>query len=177
MFQGLPFGTSGIGNVGSALNLFIILFNMQSVNREICPHCGQTINYHEVALVKTMVQALFRIYIIAKQSGKHEFKRKEIAQVLRSETETARWGDWILFGAGMIYKPTGKGSWGLNMERVNEFLTGKKIIPIRVAKRGQDVKVLEQGTIHAVKGVSQFLDENKQYVVQYLNFEEQGTFI
>lgn len=104
-------------------------------NRRVCPYCGQTINERIVGLYSGMVRALVRVYYWCLKEDRHEFSRKDIKHLFRGvDNEIARWGDWIMFGAGMVYKPAGKGSWGLNMERTKAFIDGKRQIPLRISK-------------------------------------------
>lgn len=127
-------------------------------------------DWREINIYTGLVSALIRAYKWCLDNDRHEFSRSDIKHlILRNENDTARWGDWILFGNGMVYKPEGKGSWGLNMERVQEFLEGKREIPIKVAKRGKEFKVLEIGTIKNIKNLSDYLDGDMKYMVKYLN--------
>ena len=138
---------------------------------ERCPCCGQIISWRVITIYSGMVKALIRVWFWCKKNGRHEFTRKEIKDILgKNPNEIARWGDWIIFGGGMVYKPQGKGSWGLNMERVEEFIRGERAIPIKVAKgrRAGEIEVLEYGTIKDIKGLGAFLDANQQYIVEYL---------
>jgi hypothetical protein len=133
--------------------------------------------WREINLYAELVATLIRVYKWCLDTGRNEFKRSEIKEVLlRGENDTARFGDWILFGAGMVYKPKGKGYWGLNMERVDGFLKGEKEIPVRIAKRGKEVKVLERGTIKDIKNLSNFLSEDMKFMVKYLNTEDLFKF-
>ena len=133
--------------------------------------------WREINLYAELVATLLRVYKWCLDNGRHEFKRAEIKDVLlRGENDTARFGDWILFGAGMVYKPKGKGYWGLNMERIKEFLEGEKEIPIKIAKRGKEVKVLERGTIKDIKNLSEFLSEDMKFMVKYLKTDDLFNF-
>lgn len=143
---------------------------LKTIDREICPHCGQTMNYREISLFSGMVRTLIAVYVWCLQNNVHEFSRKDIHNILlkRGESNVAHWGDWILFGGGMVYKPKGRGTWGLNLKRVNDFIQGKLEIPIRVKKRQSEVIVLKTGSIHDVKDLSAFLDEHHDFLVKYL---------
>lgn len=124
--------------------------------------------WREITLYAGMVRALIRVYKWCKDEGVHEFTRKDIKnKILRNENDVARWGDWILFGAGMVYKPKGKGSWGLNMERVDQFLSGELEIPIRIAKKGKEVTIISTASIQNIPNLMDLLDEDLRYVVKY----------
>lgn len=164
----------GVESVRNIVELYITLTRrkMKSVNRKICPCCGQTINDREVTLYSGMVKALVRVYYWCLENDKHEFTRKEIKPIFKGvDNEIARWGDWILFGNGMVYKPDGKGSWGLNMERVREFVEGKREIPTRVVIRRLDGEneYLDYKNIGCIPNLGNFLDEAGQYISKYIN--------
>lgn len=125
--------------------------------------------WREINLYTGLVATLIRVYGWCLDKGIHEFNRKDIKDVLLvGENDTARFGDWILFGGGMVYKPKGKGSWGLNMERIEKFLKGEYKIPIKIAKRNGEMKVLETGTIKDIKNLSEYLTSDMKYVAKYL---------
>lgn len=139
-------------------------------NAERCPCCGQIINEREMTLSKSMVKSLARVYIHAKETGKHEFSRKDIEHCFRTLTDKATFGDWIYFSGGMVYKPEGRGSWGINMERTAAFLKGEYRVPVRISKKKatKQVTVLEEGTIKDVKDIGEFLTEQGDYIARYL---------
>lgn len=129
---------------------------------------GKATKWREINLYTGMVKSLIRVYDWCQKKGVHEFTRKEIKnKILLDENDAARWGDWIMFGSGMVYKPEGKGSWGLNMPRVKNFLDGKRKIPLRILKRGKDIRVVEWGNIKKVKNLMSMLDEDLKYLVTY----------
>lgn len=140
------------------------------INKHTCPTCGQSINEREISLYSGMVKSLARLYCRAKQRGEHEFTRKEMVDIFKgSANEIARWGDWVYFG-GLVYKPAGKGTWGLNMERCSAFLSNNLEIAIRVSKDpiSKQITTIERGTVRDIKNLSSFLDENQQYIAKYL---------
>lgn len=145
---------------------------MPVINKKVCPYCGQTINKREVTLYSGMVKALVRVFYWCKKKGIHEFTRKDIKPIFNGkDNEIARWGDWIHFGNGMVYKPEGKGSWGLHMDRVAEFIAGKRQIPSKVLidKVNDQTEYLDYKYISEVSNLSKFLDEAGEYIVKYIN--------
>lgn len=143
---------------------------MVTINKEVCPTCGHTTNDRVVTAYSGMVRALVRIFYWCKQNNRHEFDRKEIKHLFQGvDNEIARWGDWVLFGNGMVYKPGGKGSWGLNMDRVASFIRGELKIPTSVAVRpDKTFYILEERSIREIKSISTFLDENLHFVAKYI---------
>jgi hypothetical protein len=132
---------------------------MSTINKECCPHCGQTINNRKIALFRGMIGSLKEIYKWCKEKDRHEFSRKDIKHLLKTDGQIARFGDWVLFG-GLIYKKE-KAEWGMNMERTEAFLSGKLEIPTVVIKNPITKEVvdrLDYRTIKQVKGIEEFLD-------------------
>lgn len=148
---------------------------MGTINKKTCPCCGQTINNREVTLYSGMVKALLRVYYWCKQNGRHEFTRKEIKVLFKGvDNEIARWGDWILFGNGMVYRPENRrGSWGLNLDLVREFILKNRMIPTRVVidRESGEVYKYDYKTIDKIPNLKQFLDEAGEYIVKYIDSE------
>ena len=145
---------------------------MASTNRRVCPWCGQTINDREVTLYSGMVRALIRVFYWCKENNRNEFTRKEIKPLFRGvDNEIARWGDWLLFGNGMVYRPGGKGSWGLNLDRVEQFIKGERDIPTRVIiyRTTNEKLYFDYKRIGDISNLSKFLDESGQYISKYVN--------
>ena len=140
-------------------------------NKQVCPHCGQVINKREVTVYSGMVRALVRVFYWCQEHQRHEFTRKDIKHLFKGvDNEIARWGDWMLFGNGMVYKPEGKGSWGLNMTRVREFLRGERTIPTKVLidPITKEKTYLDHKNINQVPNLKEFLDEAQKYIVNYI---------
>ena len=140
-------------------------------NKETCPCCGQVVNKREVTLYSGMVRALIRVFYWCSENKVHEFKRRDIKHLFKGvDNEIARWGDWKYFGNGMVYKPEGKGSWGLHMGRVREFLRGERTVPTKVLidRMNKQKEYLDHKTIKEIPDLSEFLDEANQYIVNYI---------
>ena len=103
-----------------------------SKEKQFCEKCGQCTSEREIALYRGLVTALWRVYKWCRQKGVHEFIRKDVKHLFTNENDTARFGDWVLFG-GLVYKK-GKGHYGLNLERCNDFFSGELAIPTRLWK-------------------------------------------
>jgi hypothetical protein len=117
------------------------------------------------------VKALIQVWWWCRKNERHEFKRKAINSILEKggTTVTANWGNWIFFG-GLVYKPHGKGSWGLNMSRCQEFIEGRLQIPTKVSKNPltKEIVKFDYKYIRQIPSLSRYLDDNQQYIVQYL---------
>lgn len=143
----------------------------ETKNREVCPHCGQTINRRELVLTKTLVRALVDVYNWCIEHQTPYFTRKQVQKIFLTsgnETMTATFGDWIYFSSGLVFKQK-RGSWGLHLERVESFLRGKIEISTRIAKRNgsKQIEVLETGTVFDVKGVSELLNTAGEFTINY----------
>ncbi len=117
-----------------------------------------------------MIKALIRVYYWCNKTKKHEFSRKEMKHLLKgSDNDIARWGDLVYFG-GLVYKPQGKGTWGINLERCREFISGKSEIPTEIYKNPITKEITKDAyrKINQIKNLSEFLDENKNYICEYL---------
>lgn len=139
-------------------------------NKKVCPECGQVVNKREVTLYSGMVKALLRVYAWCHENGINEFTRKDMKHLFRgSDNLIARWGDWVLFGNGMVYKPNGKGTWGLNMGRVKEFIDKQRKVPTTVVidrTKGPN-EYLDYKSIDEIPNLSEFLDQFQMYIVNY----------
>ncbi len=136
---------------------------------ERCPHCGQVISKRKITLLKDMVEALKDIYKWCAINNTHEFTRKDIKHLLKTDNQIARFGDWVYFG-GIIYKKE-KGIWGINMQRANDFLKGKIVIHTVAIKNplNGEVELSEYKKIWQVKGLETFLDEQGIFIPEYVN--------
>lgn len=149
---------------------------MRTEGKQTCPCCGQSVNKREIALYSGMVGILADVFKWCKQTGTHEFKRKDIAHLLTNDSKRARFSDWILFG-GLVYRPEGEskgGRYGMNMERTLDFLSGKLAIPTVILKDPLTgtLEMTERKTIHEIPNLTEFLDENNQYIASYTGVVE-----
>lgn len=137
------------------------------VNKETCPHCGQSINERQIGLFKGMVESLWQVYCWCVEKNRHEFERKDVKHLFSSENITARFGDWVFFG-GLVYKH-GKGHYGLNMERCEAFFGNKLAIPTLITKHPitKEIERYEPRLAKEIPSLMQFLDDDSRYVAMY----------
>lgn len=138
-------------------------------NKKItCPHCGSVLSEREIAMFDGLVVALWNVFKWCESNNRHEFKRKEIKHLFDGENQTARFGDWVMFG-GLVYKPNGKGSYGLNMERCQHFFAGELEIPTSIWKNPvtKELRKEDYRFIHEIPSLRAFLDENRMYIARY----------
>jgi hypothetical protein len=134
---------------------------------ERCPTCGHTVSDREISLYSGMVRALWLVYKWCLGKNRYEFTRKDIKHLFKNENDTARFGDWVMFG-GLIYKLK-KGSYGLNLERAEQFFAGRYRIPLRLLKNSAtgNLSKLEEGTIKDIPTILKFLNEDGEYITMY----------
>ncbi len=140
---------------------------MPTINKQTCPTCGRAINQRVIVLFSGMVKSLFKVWQWCGEKGVHEFQRKEIKHLFKTENEVARFGDWVWFG-GLIYK-TGKGHYGFNIERTEKFFAGELEIPTKIYKdplSGENEKA-DYRTIKGIPHLVDFLDENQEFIAKY----------
>jgi hypothetical protein len=141
---------------------------MASKNIEKCPTCGQSVNTRQISLFKELIIGLLRVWAWCNQNDRHEFTRKEVKHLFKSENISARFGDLVYFG-GLVYKQ-GKGNYGLNMERMSQFVAGRYAIPTVVCKNPLTKEIThgEKKTINDIPSLKKFLDENGEYISKYI---------
>jgi len=137
--------------------------------KERCPTCGHILSERQIALYSGLVSALLRVFRWCEEKGKHEFTRREVKHLFLNENDTARFGDWVMFG-GLVYK-VGKAHYGLNMERCNQFFAGKYEIPISIWKNPitGELRKEEYRSIEKIPSILHLLNEDKQYIARYRN--------
>lgn len=153
-----------------------------TINKQTCPTCGQSANEREIALFSGMVESLFRVWQWCQEKNIHEFSRQEIKQFLLNENESARWGDWIMFG-GLVYSIK-KGHFGINGPRVSDFFAGKLPIPATILKnplkpKGEQLLMGNPIYISEVPNITTFLDDNQEFITRYVgqvNFQPRPQY-
>jgi len=100
-----------------------------------CFSCGKRTGERKIAFFADMARALHKVWKWCQEKNVYEFNRKDIKHLFTNENQSARFGDWILFG-GLVYRPagTGKGEYGLNVQRVEDFFANKLQIPTMIVK-------------------------------------------
>lgn len=154
----------------------------QSLDREICPCCGQTINPRIVGIGLQHIIPLLRVYVWAKENNRQRFARKEIAKFLKSETEVANFA-YLKWKGGLLYEPiqAKAGEYGINFERCEKFFKNELEIPSELIVYPQKpdeprrIEVNKVSYFKDMKGIGKWLNANGEFVVQYLPWFSQGT--
>lgn len=141
---------------------------MSTLHKQSCPTCGQSVNEREIGLFKGMVVSLYDIWQWCEEKNRHEFTRKEIKHLLKSDNQIARFGDWVMFG-GLVYKQ-GKGHYGLNMERTRDFFTGRSSIPTLIYKNPltKELRKDRYRYVGQIPSLNELLTENKEFIAKYV---------
>lgn len=147
-----------------------------------CPTCHQTVKEKPYHLMSFMVKDLWKIYKYCKENSRHEFKRSELNVILidskKGATNTgANFGNWLLFGRGMMYRPEtyrgrpvkGKGYWGFNLERIESFFAGDWVVWLHCYKdplkpEPENIRFEGEGTIHDIPNLTEYLNEYREYI-------------
>ena len=149
-----------------------------SVNKQVCPTCGQSVNERQIPFYKGMVTALWKVYQWCEERDRHEFKKKEVKHLM-DDVVISVFAYWRWFG-GLVYNPDGvKGSYGLNMQRCEDFFAGRIEIPTEVWTNPLTKEVRQENfrNIKNIPNLSQFLDENQNYIARYRAEPEQTTML
>lgn len=142
----------------------------KTTNRETCecPSCGDvhTTSERIVSLFGDMVVALILVTDFCERNGRDRFTRAEVKGLYANENITANFAYWTRFGD--IIGREADGQYRINIENARLFLRGELVIPTSIAvdKNGA-ARPLTMGTVRDVRSVSDFLDNNRQWVVRY----------
>ena len=137
--------------------------------KHTCPTCGQSVNKRQIPFYTGMVKALLNVYVWCIQKDRHEFSKKEVKHLM-SDVSSAVVAYWRWFG-GLVYNPDGsKGHYGINMTRCESFFNGVLEIPIEVwtDPLTKKIELTRTATIGQIPHLKEFLDENQNYITQYM---------
>lgn len=140
----------------------------QSIGKQVCPTCGQSVNKRLIPFHRGMVTALWRAYQWCEQNNTNEFTKKQVKHLF-DDVMSSTFAYWRWFG-GLVYNPSGvKGHYGLNMQRCEEYFAGKLEIPtvVFVDALTREITTSHMATINGVPTLKRFMDENDNYVARY----------
>lgn len=126
-----------------------------------CPYCNGNIEDRVVSLYAELVASLLAVYRWCGEHKVHEFERKDIKHLLKTN-EYARFGDFVRFG-GLVYKKDGK--YGLNMERCKQFFNGEYTIPMQIILNQitNEIVASTYKKVSEFKGLGELLDSHGMY--------------
>ncbi len=134
-----------------------------------CHCCGSTLSTRSISLYKGMVEALWRVFKYTEEKGQTRFTRKEIKHLLvGNENNTARFGDWVMFG-NLIHKE-GRGRYIINRDMCERYFSNEYAIPNTIWKdpiSGEVVEREDYRYARDTKSIREFLDEDDMYQAKY----------
>lgn len=114
-----------------------------------------------------MVTALWNVLRWCEKRNRMEFERKEIKHLFTNENQSARFGDWLLFG-DLVYRPAHatKGHYALNKERIEAFFSGKLKIPTVVFKNPitGNITAEQERFIGEIEKLTNFLTSDQEFI-------------
>lgn len=127
----------------------------------VCPYCNGNIKDRVVSLYAELVGSLLAVYRWCGENKVHEFERKDIKHLLKTN-EYARFGDFVRFG-GLVYKK--EGLYGLNMDRCKQFFNGEYTIPIQIVldQITNEIVASTYKKVQEFKGLGDLLDSYGMY--------------
>lgn len=141
---------------------------MPSINKQTCPTCGQSANKRIVKYSRPHLTAMLKIWRWMKKTGRSSATTKELKAGL-THVEYARLGEWKMFAPEAVFGK--KGEWSLNMAVMDEIVKGNRrfntVIEIDPLDRDRRFSVIESGTIRDAKNITEFLDQNEQFIAEY----------
>lgn len=137
-----------------------------------CPFCSQPIADTTTTFTEETAKDTIRIILNwCNSKDRHEFKSSDVKDML-THTQYANLNHLVKFG-GIVYRPvnpkTGKTYnstyYGIHRGRADEFLDGKRIVPVQVKhNRFSRHRTGEaEGTVDELPHVSDLLDEEGNY--------------
>lgn len=141
-----------------------------SEHKQTCPTCGQSVNLRRIKLGKHHVQALLKIGIFLKQNNVTAATMAEIKPHLTS-VQYSTLNQLRKFEPSIIYGK--RGTYEFDVAALRElFRGGKMCIEYHVDPLKGTTERVAFGTVQDAKGVIEFLDENNQFVAQYIGRSE-----
>lgn len=113
-----------------------------------------------------LVVALIKVFKWCENRGVHEFTMKDVRELL-GEVSYTKFSDWVYFG-GLVYKNK-RAHYGLNRERVIDFITGKSKIQTLAIKDPltKEITYEDYRTINEVANLAEHLDAEGEFIARY----------
>lgn len=135
--------------------------------RQECPTCHRSIARYARQIDKQHVRSLWAIYRWCKEKERHQFKMNEVKHLLGQQGYTKF--AYLIHGGGLLYRE-GQANYVLNMDRCAQFFANKHAIPTKIWKspiKGVEPILEEYRTLHAIPEITEFLNDEKLYEVEY----------
>lgn len=141
------------------------------INREICPHCFQTINNRQFTMFKDLAVALYDVWQWCIRNNRStDIKRSEIKHLFKTENVSGRFGD-LKYLMEECVGGKKKGYYDFDLRKIGLFFSGKLSIPTEIIKNGKsnELTLLKYRTIHDIPKISEFLTEKQDFIVRYFD--------
>jgi len=139
------------------------------INKQSCPHCGQSMNIREIGLFSGMVESLMRVFQWCEETGKWTgIRRSELEHCMRGTSQTMRFHDWKIFAPTMVGGEK-KGHYDFNRYNILLFLTGKTMVPTKILRNPLTKEDLFADflPVHQIPHLDTFMTDNHEFIVKY----------
>lgn len=133
-----------------------------------CESCGHIIENRVIPLHQTNVVAMYRIWKWCKEKNRLLFSRDEVDHLLNAGTMYATFGNVVHFG-GIFFKQ-GKGKWGINRERAEQFFANELEVPTKVLVDHKTKEIISREdyrTLKKIPELTEFLNEEFKFEPEY----------
>lgn len=137
-----------------------------SKGKQACPTCHQSVNKRTVRLGKHHVQALLKIGLLLNKNGINNVRMVEIRPLLTS-VQYATLNQWKFLEPEMVCGKRGFYEFDTKM-MLDAFNGGTVCIEYQHDPLTGSTERTVFGTMKEAKGVAEFLDEQKQFVAEYV---------
>lgn len=137
-----------------------------STGKQTCPTCHQSVNKRTVRLGKHHVQALLKIGLYIRKNGVKSARMVEIRPIL-SSIQYSTLNQWRHLEPEMVFGK--RGVYDFDTDKMHAAFAGGKIcIEYQHDPLAGTTERTAFGTMSEAKGVAEFLDEQQQYVAEYV---------
>lgn len=134
-------------------------------NKQSCPTCGQSVNIRKIKLGKHHVEAMFKVWKYLKIVERSSAKMSELRGTL-SSIEYATFNEWRKFAPHAVFGK--RGTYDFDMRYLDDIIKrGRVCIEIHVNPLEKTYTMAAYGTIKDAKNVSEFLDDQQQFIAEY----------
>ena len=117
------------------------------INREICPHCFQTINNRQFTMFKDLAVALYDVWQWCIRNNRStDIKRSEIKHLFKTENVSGRFGD-LKYLMEECVGGKKKGYYDFDLRKIGLFFSGKLSIPTEIIKNDTPLEEVDSHSL------------------------------